>query len=42
MIVLAELVIGISTEQTGRDLVIDTLVGVVFGMLVVAVKVLLH
>jgi hypothetical protein len=42
MIVLAELVIGISTEQTGRDLVIDTLVGVVFGMLIVAVKVLLH
>jgi hypothetical protein len=42
MIVLAELLIGISTEQTGRELIVDTLVGVVFGMLIVAVKVLLH
>jgi hypothetical protein len=42
MIVLAELVIGISTEETGRELVVDVLVGVVFGILVVAVKVLLH
>jgi hypothetical protein len=42
MIVLAEVVIGISTEQTGRQLVVDTLVGVVFGMVVVAVKVFLH
>jgi hypothetical protein len=42
MIVLSELVIGISTEQTGRELIVDTLVGVLFGILVVAVKVLLH
>ena len=42
MIVLAELVIGISTEETGRELIVDVLVGVVFGVLVVAVKVLLH
>jgi hypothetical protein len=42
MIVLAELVIGISTEQTGRELVIDTLVGVGFGALVVVVRVLVH
>jgi hypothetical protein len=42
MIVLAELVIGISTEQTGRQLVVDTLVGVLFGLVVVAVKVFLH
>jgi hypothetical protein len=42
MIVLAELVIGISTEETGRELVVDVIVGVVFGILVVAVKVLLH
>jgi hypothetical protein len=42
MIVLAELVIGISTEQTGRELVIDTCVGVLFGIVVVAVRVFLH
>jgi hypothetical protein len=42
MIVLSELVIGISTEQTGRELIVDTLVGVLFGILVIAVKVLLH
>jgi hypothetical protein len=42
MIVLAELIIGISTEQTGRELIVDTLVGVVFGILIVAVKILLH
>jgi hypothetical protein len=35
-------VIGISTEETGRELVVDVIVGVVFGILVVAVKVLLH
>jgi hypothetical protein len=42
MIVLAEVVIGISTEQTGRALIIDTLVGTLFGIVVVAVKVFLH
>jgi hypothetical protein len=42
MIVLAELIIGISTEQTGRELIFDTLVGVLFGILIVALKVLLH
>jgi hypothetical protein len=42
MIVLSELVIGISTEETGRELVVDLLVGVLFGILVVAIKVLLH
>jgi hypothetical protein len=42
MIVLAELVIGISTEQTGREVIVDTLVGVVFALMVIAVKVLLH
>ena len=42
MIVVAELVIGITTEQTGRELVIDTAVGVAFGVLVIAVKVILH
>jgi hypothetical protein len=42
MIVLAELIIGISTEQTGRELIFDTLVGVLFGVLIVALKVLLH
>ena len=42
MIVVTELVIGITTEQTGRELVIDTAVGVAFGVLVIAVKVILH
>jgi hypothetical protein len=42
MIVLAELVIGINTEETGRQLAVDVLVGVAFGIVVVVVKVFLH
>ncbi len=42
MVVFAELVIGISTEQTGRELIVDTLVGILFGIMIVAIKVFLH
>jgi hypothetical protein len=42
MIVVTELAIGLSTEESGRELLLDTVVGVAFGMLVIAVKVIMH
>jgi hypothetical protein len=42
IIVLAEIVIGIRTELRGRDLAVQTAVGAVLGLLVVALRVLLH
>lgn len=42
MIVVVELLIGIQTEETGRELVIDTFVGVVIGLLVLVIRVLVH
>jgi hypothetical protein len=41
-IVAIEVVIGIRTELTGRELIRQTVVGAVLGLLVVAVRVLLH
>jgi hypothetical protein len=42
MIVAAEIVIGVRAELTGRDLVRQTAVGATLGLLVIAVRVLLH
>jgi hypothetical protein len=42
MIVATEVVLGIRAELTGRQLVIQTGMGVVLGLLVVALRVLLH
>ena len=39
---MAEVVIGIRTELTGRDLLRQTVVGAVLGLLVIALRVLLH
>lgn len=42
MIVLSEIVIGVRSEASGRELVIQTAFGVLLGLLVVALRVLLH
>jgi hypothetical protein len=42
MIVLAELYIGIQAELTGRDLIRQTAVGAALGLMVIALRVLLH
>ena len=42
MIVAIELVIGLRSDQTGRELVLDAAVGVVFGLLIVAIKIILR
>jgi hypothetical protein len=42
MIVAAEVAIGIRAELTGRDLVRQTAVGAALGLLVIALRVLLH
>ncbi len=41
-IVAVELVIGIRAELQGRDLVRQTLFGAVLGLLVIALRVVLH
>jgi hypothetical protein len=41
-IVATEVVIGVRSELRGRELVIQTLFGAVLGLLVVALRVLLH
>ena len=40
--VVLELVIGIRAELTGHELVRQTAVGAVLGLLVIALRVLLH
>jgi hypothetical protein len=42
IIVVTEIVIGVRTELTGRQLVVQTGIGLVLGLLVVALRVLLH
>jgi hypothetical protein len=42
VIVLAELVIGIRSEQHGRELAISAGLGVVFGLLVISLRLILH
>jgi hypothetical protein len=42
MIVVAELVIGIRSDQHGRELAISAALGVVFGLLVIALRLILH
>jgi hypothetical protein len=41
-IVFTEVMIGIRAELTGRELVVQTSLGIVLGLLVVALRVLLH
>ncbi len=41
-IVFVELVIGIKAELRGRDLIRQTLFGAVLGLLVIALRVVLH
>ena len=42
MIVVAELVIGVRSEQHGRELAISAGLGVVFGLLVISLRLILH
>jgi len=42
MIVIIELVIGLRADLAGRELVIQTLFGALLGMLVIALRVVLH
>jgi hypothetical protein len=42
IIVVTEIVIGVRAELTGRQLVVQTATGMVLGLLVVALRVLLH
>ena len=42
MIVVTELVIGVRSEQHGRELVVSGLLGVVFGLLVILLRLILH
>jgi hypothetical protein len=42
MIVATEVLLGVRAELTGRQLVIQTGMGVLLGLLVVALRVLLH
>ncbi len=42
IVVVTEVVIGVRAELTGRDLVRQTGVGVLLGLLVIALRVLLH
>lgn len=42
MIVAAEFVIGIRSGHTGRQLLANVLIGVLFGLLVISIKVVLH
>jgi hypothetical protein len=42
LIVATEIVIGVRADLTGRDLVLQSAFGAVLGLLVIAVRVLLH
>jgi hypothetical protein len=42
MIVLFELLVGYWSDATGRDMLAHTVVGVVLGLLIIALRVLLH
>jgi hypothetical protein len=42
MIIAIEVVLGVRAELTGRQLVVQTSMGVLLGLLVVALRVLLH
>ena len=42
VIVVAEVVIGIRSEQHGRELAVSALLGVVFGLLVISLRLILH
>jgi glucose uptake protein GlcU len=42
MIVVVEVLAGRSAELSGRDLIIQTALGAVFGLLVIALKLILH
>jgi len=42
MIVIIELVIGVRAQLSGRDLVLQTAFGALLGLLVLALRVVLH
>ena len=42
MVAIVEIVAGVRAKQTGRDLVLQTLFGVVLGVLIIALRLLLH
>jgi hypothetical protein len=42
VVIVLEIVIGIRAELTGRELVRQTVVGAILGLLVIALRVLLH
>jgi hypothetical protein len=42
MVVLCEVVIGIRAELSGRELALQTLMGALLGLMVIALRVLLH
>jgi len=42
MIVIIELVIGVRAQLSGRDLVLQTAFGAMLGLLVLALRVVLH
>jgi hypothetical protein len=42
IVVVLEIVIGVRAELTGRELVRQTVVGAILGLLVIALRVLLH
>ena len=42
VIVLAEVVIGVRSEQHGRELAVSAFLGIVFGLLVISLRLILH
>jgi tetrahydromethanopterin S-methyltransferase subunit G len=42
MVVLIELVAGLRAKQTGRELLLQTLFGAVLGLLIIALRLILH
>jgi hypothetical protein len=42
VIVAAELIIGIRSDQHGRELAVSAVLGVVFGLLVISLRLILH
>jgi hypothetical protein len=42
VIVAAELIIGIRSDQHGRELAVSAMLGVVFGLLVISLRLILH
>jgi hypothetical protein len=42
VIVLAEVVIGVRSDQHGRELAVSAALGVVFGLLVISLRLILH